>query len=217
MPKKPEGAKWSEPAVLIERAQYQANSQGFLKSEFRHVFVLPSTGGKERKLTEGDFNYGSDLSWTPDGKALIFSANTSKDWEYQPRDSDLYQFTLSQQSVKAANQYARSGNLRLYFHPTANTWLLLGNDEKVPLHTNGKLKLMDWRSGEIKDLTKELDRDVENPQWFDNSGLVIQFDDKGKRTLASVSLSGKLQQLTDQLSGASSASAIFKRRIQCGE
>ncbi len=73
MPKKPEAAKWSEPAILIERAQYQADGQGFLKSEFRHVFVLPATGGKERKLTEGDFNYGSDLSWTPDGKALIFS------------------------------------------------------------------------------------------------------------------------------------------------
>ncbi len=58
-----------------------------------------------------------------------------------------------------------------------------GNNEKVP-YTNGKLKLMDWRSGEIKDLTKTLDRDVENPQWLDNSSLVIQFDDKGKRTLA---------------------------------
>ena len=48
LPKKPEGAKWSEPAILIERAQYQADGQGFLKPEFRQIFVLPAMGGKER-------------------------------------------------------------------------------------------------------------------------------------------------------------------------
>lgn len=201
MPKKPEGAKWSEPAVLIERAQYQADGQGFLKSEFRHVFVLPSTGGKERKLTEGDFNYGSDLSWTPDGKALIFSANTSKDWEYQPRDSDLYQFTLANSQLKQLTSMPGQETSAVFSPDGKYLAFVWGNNEKVP-YTNGKLKLMDWRSGEIKDLTKELDRDVENPQWLDNSSLVIQFDDKGKRTLSSVSLSGKLEQLTDQLSGA---------------
>ncbi len=201
MPKKPEGAKWSEPAVLIERAQYQADGQGFLKSEFRHVFILPSTGGKERKLTDGDFNYGSDLSWTPDGKALIFSANISKDWEYQPRDSDLYQFTLANSQLKQLTSMAGQETSAVFSPDGKYLAFVWGNNEKVP-YTNGKLKLMDWRSGEIKDLTKELDRDVENPQWLDNSSLVIQFDDKGKRTLSSVSLSGKLEQLTDQLSGA---------------
>lgn len=201
MPKKPEAAKWSEPAILIERAQYQADGQGFLKSEFRHVFVLPATGGKERKLTEGDFNYGSDLSWTPDGKALIFSANTHKDWEYQPRDSDLYQFTLANSQLKQLTSMPGQENSAVFSPDGKYLAFVWGNNEKVP-YTNGKLKLMDWRSGEIKDLTKTLDRDVENPQWLDNSSLVIQFDDKGKRTLASVSLSGKLEQITDELSGA---------------
>ncbi|GAA0657599.1 S9 family peptidase [Rheinheimera tangshanensis] len=201
MPKKPEAAKWSEPAILIERAQYQADGQGFLKSEFRHVFVLPATGGKERKLTDGDFNYGSDLSWTPDGKALIFSANTHKDWEYQPRDSDLYQFTLANSQLKQLTNMPGQENSAVFSPDGKHLAFVWGNNEKVP-YTNGKLKLMDWRSGEIKDLTKTLDRDVENPQWLDNSSLVIQFDDKGKRTLASVSLSGKLEQMTDELSGA---------------
>lgn len=201
MPKKPEAAKWSEPAILIERAQYQADGQGFLKSEFRHVFVLPATGGKERKLTEGDFNYGSDLSWTPDGKALIFSANTHKDWEYQPRDSDLYQFTLANSQLKQLTNMPGQETSAVFSPDGKYLAFVWGNNEKVP-YTNGKLKLMDWRSGEIKDLTKTLDRDVENPQWLDNSSLVIQFDDKGKRTLASVSLSGKLEQMTDELSGA---------------
>ena len=33
MPKKPKDANWSEPVIVIDRAQYQADGQGFLKSE----------------------------------------------------------------------------------------------------------------------------------------------------------------------------------------
>ncbi|WP_337842282.1 S9 family peptidase [Rheinheimera sp.] len=201
LPKKPEGAKWSAPFTLIERANYQADGAGILKSEYRHLFVVPATGGKERQLTDGDFNYGADLSWTPDSQGLVFSANLNRDWEYQPRDSDLHQINLQTGALTQLTSMPGQESAAVFSPDGKKLAFVWGNNAKVP-YTNGKLKVMDLKSGKVTDLQAGLDRDIENPQWLDNDELVVQFDDQGKRTLARVSLSGKLTPLTNELSGA---------------
>ncbi|MFC4655495.1 MULTISPECIES: S9 family peptidase [Rheinheimera] len=201
LPKKPEGAKWSPAFKVIERANYQADGAGILKSEYRHLFVVPAIGGKERQLTEGEFNYGADLTWTPDSQALVFSANLNNDWEYQPRDSDLHQINLQTGVLTSLTSMPGQESAAVFSPDGKKLAFVWGNNEKVP-YTNGKLKVMDLKSGKVTDLQAGLDRDIENPQWLGNDELVVQYDDKGKRTLAKVSLSGKLNQLTDELSGA---------------
>ena len=57
-----------------------SDGEGLLQHGYTHVFVLPAEGGTPRQLTSGDFDHSSQLSWSPDGKALIFSANRLENW-----------------------------------------------------------------------------------------------------------------------------------------
>ena len=141
MPKKPNGAKWAEPVVVIDRAQYQADGQGFLKPEFRQIFVLPAMGGKERQLTQGERHHGADLTFTPDGKHLVFSANLDAQWEYQPRDKNLYQLNLQTGALAALTTMAGQED-SAQFSPDGNKLAFIwSNNAKVPF-TNGKPALM---------------------------------------------------------------------------
>lgn len=201
LPKKPAGAKWSEPFTVIERTNYHADGAGILKSEYRQLFVVPANGGKERQLTQGDFNHGNGLTWTPDGQHLVFSANLTKEWESAPRDSDLFQLTVKTGALKALTSMPGSEN-EVSFSPDGKKMAFVwSSNDKVP-YTNGKLKVMDMKSGQISDVAADLDRDINAPTWLNNNELVVQYDDKGLRTLARISLFGKLTQLTNELSGA---------------
>lgn len=200
MPKKPNGAKWAEPVVVIDRAQYQADGQGFLKPEFRQIFVLPAMGGKERQLTQGERHHGADLTFTPDGQSLVFSANLDVEWEYQPRDKNLYQLNLQSGALKALTTMPGQEE-SAQFSPDGNKLAFIwGNNAKVPF-TNGKLKVLDLKSGAIADVAKDLDLDLVSPQWLNNSELVVQYDERGLRKLAQINLKGQREELTASLSG----------------
>lgn len=84
MPPKPRGAEWAKPPVVIEELRYRADGAGYLESGFRHIFVVPADGGTPRQLTDGDYQHGGTLSWTPDSKSIVFSANRYDDWRYGP-------------------------------------------------------------------------------------------------------------------------------------
>ncbi len=200
MPKKPNGATWADPVVVIDRAQYQADGQGFLKPEFRQIFVLPAMGGKERQLTQGERHHGADLTFTPDGKNLVFSANLDAEWEYQPRDKNLYQLNLQTGTLTALTTMAGQEESAQFSPDGSKLAFIWANNAKVPF-TNGKLKILDVKTGNITDVGKELDLDLTAPQWFNNNELVVQYDERGLRKLAQINLKGQRKELTANLSG----------------
>ena len=52
---------------------YRRDRTGFTDNGYRHVFVVPASGGTPRQVTSGNFNHtGTD--WTPDGKQRSSSA-----------------------------------------------------------------------------------------------------------------------------------------------
>lgn len=200
MPTKPKGAQWSEPAVVIERAQYQADGQGFLKSAYRQVFVLPADGGSARQLTDGAFDYGSGLVFSPDSQSLVFSANLATDWEYQPRDSDLYRLTLADGKLIQLTNMAGQESEPVFSPDGQQLAFIWGSNAKVPF-TNGKLKLLQLTSGAVSDVAPKLDLDLTAPDWLNNTELLVQYDEHGQRKVAKISHKGKLTPLIDELSG----------------
>src|SRR5439155_2795012 len=71
MPKAPEGAKWAEPAKVIDKLVYRFNGVGYLKPGHTQLFIVPADGGTPRQLSHGPVNHGgsplsgSDAVWTP--------------------------------------------------------------------------------------------------------------------------------------------------------
>lgn len=200
--KKPAGAKWSESATVYDRVRYQADGQGFLKPQFRQVFVLPATGGSARQLTQGDFNYGSDLTFTPDSRALVFAANLHPEWEYQPRDANLYQLSLQSGELTELTSLPGDESAAV-FSPDGKQLAFLWQSNALVPYSNSKLKVLNLSNKQIRDVAADFDRSIDNPNWLNNHSLVVQFDDRGQRKLASLSLNGKLTELTASLGGVS--------------
>ena len=200
--KKPEGATWSPAPIVLDRARYQADGQGFLKPEFRQIFIIPATGGSERQLTKGDFQYGSDLTFSPDSSTLIFSANLDPNWEFQPRDANLYQLELKSEKIIALTTLAGEETAPTFSPDGKQLAFLWQSNERVP-YSNTKLKVLSLAKSTIADIAAEFDRAVEQPAWLYNSSLIVQYDDQGQRKLASVQLNGKLKSLTSDLGGVS--------------
>ena len=100
MPPKPRGAEWAKPAKVIRKLRYRSDGRGYLPDGSTHLFVLPADGGTPRQITSGDFNHGG-ARWTPDGLSLVFSANRHEDWEYEPRNSEIYNVSVSSRQITA--------------------------------------------------------------------------------------------------------------------
>ena len=199
---KPAGAKWSEPATVLDRVRYQADGQGFLKPEFRQIFILPETGGTARQLTQGDFHYGADMVFTPDSKALVFSANLDPEWEFQPRDSNLYQLNLASGELTPLTTMAGDESAPA-FSPDGKQLAFLWQSNALVPYSNSKLKLLALSSGRISDVAADFDRSLDAPNWLSDNSFVVQFDDRGQRKLAKLTTTGKLTELTSNLGGVS--------------
>ncbi|MBZ9612430.1 S9 family peptidase [Rheinheimera maricola] len=200
--KKPAGANWSEPATVLDRARYQADGQGFLKPQFRQVFILPASGGSARQLTAGDFHYGSDLSFTPDSTGLVFSANLDPDWEFQPRDSNLYRLDLASSELTTLTNMAGDESAPV-FSPDGKQLAFLWQGNALVPYNNSKLKVLTLSNNSISDIAADFDRSIDSPSWLSNSSFVVQYDDRGQRKLATLTNKGKLTELTASLGGVS--------------
>ena len=200
--KKPNGAKWSESATVYDRVRYQADGQGFLKPQFRQIFLLPASGGTARQLTQGDFNYGSDLSFTPDSTALVFAANLDAEWEYQPRDANLYQLDLITEQLTALTSMPGEESEPI-FSPDGKQLAFLWQSNALVPYSNSKLKVLNLANKRIDDIAADFDRSIASPNWLSNNSFVVQYDDQGLRKLASLTANGKLTDLTASLGGVS--------------
>lgn len=202
LPAKPDGAKWAEPAKVIDKVYYRADGAGYLDNKVRQLFVMAASGGAPHQLTTAPFDHGGHYSWDADSQSLVISANQHQDWQYQPLNSELYRVSLN---GKVQVLTDRNGpDTQPAVSPNGKHIAYLGFDDKKLGYQNTRLYLMDKDGGNPKVLTAKLDRSVTDAQWdSDGDGLFISYDDKGHTKLAYVSLAGKLTDIIDDLGGTS--------------
>lgn len=202
-PKKPEGADWAPPPKVITRLYHEADGRGFLEPGHHHLFVLPADGGTPRQVTSGAFHHRETPSWTPDGRHLIFSANRNEDWEYEFINSEIYRLDLDDGSITALT--SRSGpDESPVVSPDGRQIAFLGYEDRVQTYQVTNLYVMDLDGGNRRQITGDLDRSVDAPQWSaDGRSLTLRYDDRGNSKVARVTLDGKVDVLADNLGGTS--------------
>ena len=205
MPAPPEGAKWAEPAKVIDKLVYRFNGAGYLKPGYIHLFVLPSEGGTPRQLSTGKFQHGglafraSDAVWTPDSKALVMSANRNADWERDPINTEIYEFAVADGTVKALT--ARKGpDGAPEVSPDGKFIAYTGFDDRLHAYEVTKLYVMNRDGSNARLITGGFDRDIGNLSWAaDGSGIYFTTADQGNTGLYFTSLDGKVKQLARNL------------------
>ncbi len=203
MPPRPENAKWAPPAQYIDRLQFRSDGRGFLEPGYRHLFLLPVEGGTPRQLTFGPYNHGGRLSWTPDGKYLLFSANRHEDWEYEPRNTEVFQLEVATGELRALTDRHGPDNSP-QVSPDGKFIAYLGSDERYLGYQPNRLYVMNRDGSNPRALSAGLDRNVSRFFWAaDSRGLVFQYDSHGNTQLAHIDLNGALTDLAADVGGLS--------------
>ncbi len=200
LPRAPEGADWAPPFKVYDSVRYRADGVGYLKPGFDHIHVVPADGGSPRQITTGDYNHGA-YTWTPDGSALVVSANRRPDWEYESLDTDLYRFSLAGDApIRLTDRYGPDG--RPAFSPNGRYLAWTGWDDHHRGSENALLYLRDLESDRTQVLTEALDRSIGDLVWArDSRSILVQYDDKGRGTLARIDLNGRSRVLASDLGG----------------
>lgn len=201
MPEKPDGAKWNKPPIEIEDMVFRYDGSGFRKKGANQIFILPVEGGTPRQLTNNKKSSGS-VSWL-DNKRILFSANLYENSDFEPNNSEI--FVLDIRSEKITQLTKRFGpDYSPKVSPDKTKIAYLGYDDKFLGYQQTSLYVMDIDGKNVKKVSGDFDRNIGNINWKgDSKGLFFQYDDKGMTKMASISLSGKVKDIVDELGGLS--------------
>ncbi len=201
MPSKPKGAKWNEPPTYIDDLTYRADGQGYLESGNMQLFTLPVDGGTPRQLTFQDFDHGRPV-WSNDGRYLYFSANFREESELEPLDSEIQRISVATGEItELTDRYGPDQSPILSADGSKIAYL--GFDDTYQGYEVTRLYTMNSDGSNVKLISGDFDRDVNNIQWKGNEGIYFQYDDFGETKLGYFSLNGKVSELAGNLGGLS--------------
>ncbi|MEL6944057.1 MAG: DPP IV N-terminal domain-containing protein, partial [Bacteroidota bacterium] len=200
-PRKPKGAQWAAPPRITDRLKHEADGQGYIDPGYTHIFLIPSDGGTPRQISFGKFNYNSQLSWTPDSKSILFSANIAEDWEYTFRNSEIYKANI--QTGEITELTNRNGpDTHPIASPDGRYIAYLSYEDRAQAYQIRRLYLMETNGDQKRLLCKKLDRSVSNIIWnSDSKGIYFSYDDFGNTKIGFANLEGDYQKVADNMGG----------------
>lgn len=189
MPKSPDGAKWTEAPRIVERLDYRQDREGFVDDAYRHLFVVPATGGTPRQLTTGEWNH-TGAEWTPDGQRVLFTSNRVPDADYQWRESNIYAVTVKTGEIaQLTTRRGPDGNPKV--SPDGTRVAYTGYDFTKDTWIDSKLYVMNIDGSNPRLVSGAWDRSPQDVAWkADGSALYFTAQDQGAQHLHVLPLSG---------------------------
>ena len=189
MPAAPKGAKWTEAPRVITKLEYRRDRQGFVDDGTQQLFVVSADGGVPRQVTTGDWSSGAP-EWTPDGKALLFSANRVPDAEYAWRESDIYRVDVTTGAIAQLTR-RRGPDGNPVVSPDGARIAYVGYDSTDATWQDAAISVMNADGSDARVLTAKFDR-TPQAMWWSADGRTLFFvaENEGYRQLWSVPAAG---------------------------
>ncbi|WP_051531347.1 alpha/beta hydrolase family protein [Sphingomonas sp. URHD0057] len=201
-PAKPEGAKWADPLQVIDAVTYRFDGAGYFKPGYTQVFWVPADGGAPTQLTFGATNAGGPVAWTADSRAVLFSADLSKDWERTINESEIYRVSLDGGAPVALTS-RRGPDAAPAVSPDGRQIAYVGFDYDGRASQQAQLSVMNADGSNRRVLTANFDRNVTNPVWAaDGRSIYVQYDERGSNRVARVGLDGSVRDVATGLTAS---------------
>jgi dipeptidyl aminopeptidase/acylaminoacyl peptidase len=198
-PAKPEGAKWADPLQVIDKVTYRFDAAGYLPSGYDQIFWVPADGGAPTQLTFGATNAGGPVSWTPDSRAILFSADLSPNWQREPLQSEVYKISIDGGAPVALTSRDGPDNSPAV-SPDGRYIAWTGFDDKHLGYQNSRLYVMNVDGSNKRMLTGALDRSVSSPAWSgDSRAVYVQVEDRGVNKVDRVGLDGSIREVASDM------------------
>ena len=202
LPPKPEGAKWNKPPVYIDEMNYRGDGKGYYKSGNQQLFILSTDGGTPRQLTFSEYDHGAPI-WSKDNRKLYFSANLHENREFEPRNSEIQELTLGNNSIRALTDRLGPDNGPA-LSADGKFIAYTGFDDKYQGYQLTQLYIMNADGTNSRTISGNFDRNIQSINWSnDGKGLYFQYDDKGDTKIGHISTAGKVSQISENLGGLS--------------
>jgi dipeptidyl aminopeptidase/acylaminoacyl peptidase len=213
LPKRPRGAEWAKPAVLVDRLTWEGDGSGLIEKGYRHVFVVDGIlGGTPRQVTTGAFNHGP-AKWAADGRTLYTSGLRVADAEYLIDESEIYAIDLRSGAITPLT--SRKGADSNPLPSPDGRWIAYtGYDEKRYTNHIANLYLMDGAGGGKRTL---VDAQMSSPgdlTWAaDSSGLYYTMEERGSTAIYFAPVTGAPKKMTEGLHTLTSLSVSSSGQI----
>jgi acylaminoacyl-peptidase len=196
MPKPPEGAKWAEPARVINSLVYRFNAAGYLKPGYVHIFTVPAEGGTPAQISSGNHQHGgpaaraSEPVWTPDSRFLLMGVNRRDDSDRESLDSDIHEFNVADRSVRKLTSRFGPDSSPMP-SPDGKLIAYTGFDDTRQGYTVTRLYVMNRDGSGSRLVSASWDRDVTNLRWSpDGANVYFASVDQGTTGLYAIGLTG---------------------------
>jgi dipeptidyl aminopeptidase/acylaminoacyl peptidase len=188
---KPEGADWGPP--LEQASAFGSFSPA--KPGHAEIFLMPAEGGTPRQLTHGKLDL-SGAKWSPDERYLFLSATPD---ERVQEEQDVYRVTVADGTITdLTNRYGADRNPLV--SPDGSKIAYFGYEQRGLVFHHAHLYVMDLKSGTARSLTSGFDQDIRGFKWAaDSKRLYIHYNERALAKIASLTLDGKISELTDEL------------------
>ncbi len=206
MPREPEGAQWTKPPRIVESMHFRQDRRGFVEEGFKHLFLIPATGGSERQLSRGDWNVGARqigidggaaLAWTPDSREILFDGFVGEHTDMRLGESYIYAVDVESGRVRRLVR-ERGSWAGPSISPDGRTVVFAGHPYTQQTYHVAELYAVGADGEGMRKLAPELDRDAGAITWAaDGSRFFFHADDRGTRNLYSATPRGEVRKLTE--------------------
>ncbi len=160
-----------------------------------HLFVKPATGGPALDVMKGmdadapsqPFGGPEEMTFTPDGKAVVFTTRDVGREEAWSTDFDLYLSPVDDAAPKCLTADNEAWDTTPVFSPDGTTLAYLAMEQPGYESDRFRIVLMDWLDGKKQILTEEWDRSPSAIAWApDGRTIYATATNLGQRSLFAV-------------------------------
>lgn len=183
----------------------------FNEGKYNHVFVVNVSDKVEnaKDLLEGKmwdspqrpFGGAEDFVWSPDSSQLLYITKPLSGAEYaQSTNTDIFAYHLNSGTTKNLTESNKGYDVAPKFSPDGKTLLWMSMERDGYEADKNDIKIMDWKSHKVHNLTKDWDESVVGDVFWTQDSKMLYFTTAFRGTKQLFSLNPKnarIQQVTN--------------------